>query len=302
MKKFFIIAMFSTLLIIIYLFPDCQNWRCTKIKIEGYKIYQSYLEKSNNIKKCNIPNIGKINKNSILIIGHAYGNDNNTFIDEDEFLDRRIIDIIKKEKNNINTVIFNGDVFYEPSKKKWSSLIKFFDEVGIDLYIAPGNHDIKFYNNEESSKNLFTKFFDLEYPKILNRKHFDLIIRDSINMGWSPKKKEINLINSILKKKNLIIVQHHTALNELRFLTNDKAKKRTKANKKIVDLDSFAKTLEKKGNLTFLIGDAGLHDHHERLECKTKHNLNYVINGLGGFANDKILIIHKNYIYSYDLV
>ena len=302
MKKFFIIAMFSTLLIIIYLFPDCQNWRCTKIKIEGYKIYQSYLEKSNNIKKCNIPNIGKINKNSILIIGHAYGNDNNTFIDEDEFLDRRIIDIIKKEKNNINTVIFNGDVFYEPSKKKWSSLIKFFDEVGIDLYIAPGNHDIKFYNNEESSKKLFTKFFDLEYPKILNRKHFDLIIRDSINMGWSPKKKEINLINSILKKKNLIIVQHHTALNELRFLTNDKAKKRTKANKKIVDLDSFAKTLEKKGNLTFLIGDAGLHDFHERLECKTKHNLNYVINGLGGFANDKILIIHKNYIYSYDLV
>ena len=193
--------MFSTLLIIIYLFPDCRHWRCTKIKIEGYKIYQSYLEKSNNIKKCNISNIGKINKNSILIIGHAYGTDNNTFIDEDEFLDRRIINIIKKEKNNINMVIFNGDVFYEPSKKKWSSLINFFDEVDIDLYIAPGNHDIKFYNNEESSKNLFTKFFDLEYPKILNLKHFDLMIRDSINMGWSPKKKEINLINSILKKK-----------------------------------------------------------------------------------------------------
>ena len=294
--------MFSTLLIVVYFFTDCRHWRCSKIKLEGYKFYQSYLEKSNDIKNCNISNIKKINKNSILIIGHAYGNENNIFIDENEFLDQRIINIIKKEKNNIDTVIFNGDVFYEPSKEKWSSLIKFFDEMDIGFYIAPGNHDIKFYNNEESSKNLFNKFFDLEYPKILNLKNFDLVIRDSINMGWSPRKKEIKLINSISKKKNLIIIQHNTALNELRFLTNDKATNRTKANKKILDLDTFVKIIEKKRNLTFLIGDAGLNDHHKRVECKTKHNLNYVINGLGGTVNDKILIIDRKYIYFYNLV
>lgn len=302
MKNFYIITIVSIIIATIYFSLNCKHWRCTKVKIEGYKFYQSYLEKKNDINNCNISNIKNLNKNSILIIGHAYGKKENIFINDNEFLDKRIIDVIKKEKNNIDMVIFNGDIFYKPSKKKWSSLISFFSDLNIRLYIAPGNHDIKFYDNEEFSKNLFTKYFDLEYPKILKFKNFDLVIRDSINMGWSPKKKEINLINNILKEKNLIIIQHHTAFNELRFLTNDKAINRTKANNKIINLDTFTESLNNKKKLTFLIGDAGINDHYKPIECKTKHNLKYIINGLGGRINDKIIIIDKKYIYSYNLV
>ncbi len=302
MKNFLIVIVLSTIISIFYFFPDCKHWRCTKIKIEGYKLYQSFLEKKNGINDCNIPNINTISKNSILIIGHAYGKKNNTFIGEEDFLDRRIMDIIQKEKENIDLVIFNGDVFYEPSKKKWSSLINFFRDMDIGLYIAPGNHDIKLYNNEEFSKDLFVKFFDLEYPKILNLNGFNLVIRDTINMGWSPEEKEISLIYSMIKEKNLIIIQHHTAFNDLRFLTNDIAINRSEANNQILNLDTFIESFGEKKKLTFLIGDAGLHDHQKRIECKSKHNLEYIINGLGGHIDDKILVIDKEYIYSYNLI
>ena len=91
-------------------------------------------------------------------------------------------------------------------------------------------------------------------------------------------------------------------IDELRFLTNDKAIKRTKANNKIINLDTFTESLNNKKKLTFLIGDAGINDHYKPIECKTKHNLKYIINGLGGRINDKIIIIDKKYIYSYNLV
>lgn len=41
----------------------------------------------------------------------------------------------------MNTLIFTGDVFNVPSIEKWELLRKTVGE-NIDIYIAPGNHDV----------------------------------------------------------------------------------------------------------------------------------------------------------------
>ena len=298
MKKFFLFTIFFLVLLVLFI-PNCKHWRCSKIQTDFYSYYQLYLIKINEIENCKIENIKKIPKNSFLVIGHHYGKSKNVFTNNDQNVDKRLINLLKNNKGKINFLILNGDIFEKPSVDKWLNLISFFESQNLNFYIAPGNHDI-IRNIEENNNKIFNDLFSFQYPLILNLKENIFYIRDTTSMNWSLKKEEVELINKF-DKKNIYIVQHHTGLNELRFLTHDKALSKSKSNKKILRIKELKDQIDKNKKINFIIGDSGMFKNQKKVECKKFYNFEYIISGLGGDYDDKILIISDNKIFYYDL-
>ena len=287
------------------LFKSCNDWRCTKIKINAYLFYQNLYEKTNLIKDCKIPEIKKIPKNSTLVIGHLYGVKQNDFIKDEKYLDNRVIKLIEENSKKFDLVIFNGDIFFNSSKRKWEYLKSFLEDHDFKFIIAPGNHDIT--NNilinkkKKMQKKNFDNIFNFSYPSLFFQDKHEVIVRDTINMNWSLDENEISFINKNSKSSNIFIIQHHTALKDFRFYTHDKLLEKRKNNKNILNLKEFLKLIKSEKKITFIIGDTGAYDYQKRAECKTFKNLSYIANGLGGKINDQVIIINSNETFLYNL-
>lgn len=299
------------LILIFFLFSiylvlqSCKHWRCTKVKINAYLTYQLFHEKINLIEDCKISEIKKIPNNSILVIGHLYGAKQNDFIKKEQYLDSRVIKLINENQKKFDLIIFNGDIFFNPSKRKWKYIKNFMEEKNLQFMIAPGNHDITNeivkIEHKKTQQKTFDNVFNFNYPSILLKKKNEIIVRDTINMDWSPTENEITFINKGSESNHIFIIQHHTALKDFRFYTNDKLFYKRHNNKNILNLKEFLKFIKPEKNLTFIIGDFGAYDYQNRIECKTFKNLNYIVNGLGGKIDDKVIIINANKSFLYKL-
>ena len=297
MKKFFFLFFLVCVLAIIS-FNNCKHWRCSKIKSDFYTIYyQSFLFKIYEIKNCQIQSTKKIDKNSTLIIGHHYGNKKNHYTFYDKNIDIRLLKLIEKNQKNIDLVILNGDIFKIPSKKKWLKLINFFEDLNLNFIIAPGNHDT--HINKNLDQKIFDDLFKYKYPIKLILENKIIYIRDTINMGWSLKENEIKLINSFPSKKEIFIIQHHNALKEFRYLTN--ARKELQSKQGISEIKEFHQGINKNFQINFIIGDSGMRVNQKRVYCKMFKNIKYVINGLGGFEKDKILVMTNDELFYLNL-
>jgi len=216
------------LILIFFLFSiylvlqSCKHWRCTKVKINAYLTYQLFHEKINLIEDCKISEIKKIPNNSILVIGHLYGAKQNDFIKKEQYLDSRVIKLINENQKKFDLIIFNGDIFFNPSKRKWKYIKNFMEEKNLQFMIAPGNHDITNeivkIEHKKTQQKTFDNVFNFNYPSILLKKKNEIIVRDTINMDWSPTENEITFINKGSESNHIFIIQHHTALKDFRFL------------------------------------------------------------------------------------
>ena len=70
--------------------------------------------------KCDFKQIETVPQNSIVIIGHAYGSP----LSKEEFISNKVDIFLKENIKNINTIVFTGDVFKNPTKEKWDTLKK----------------------------------------------------------------------------------------------------------------------------------------------------------------------------------
>ena len=119
-------------------------------------------------------------------------------------------------------------------------------------------------------------------------------------MGWSLKENEIKLINSFPSKKEIFIIQHHNALKEFRYLTN--ARKELQSKQGISEIKEFHQGINKNFQINFIIGDSGMRvNQKKRVYCKMFKNIKYVINGLGGFEKDKILVMTNDELFYLNL-
>mgnify|MGYP000982522643 CR=1 FL=1 len=285
------------ILLIIFI-PNCKHWRCSKIQSDFFRVYyQSYLFKVNRIKNCQLKETNKIQQNSLLIIGHHYGNPNNNYTSYDTNIDTRLMKLIKKNQKKIDIVIFTGDIFNIPSEKKWLNLINFFEDINLDFLIAPGNHDISI--KKDFDQKIFNDLFNYEYPIIFTFKNKIIYVRDTINMGWSLKNDEIKLINNISQKKDIYIIQHHSALHEFRFLTH--SSKELKFNQSISKVKKIYQEIDKNTKLNFIIGDSGMYRSQKRINCKMSNNIRYIVNGLGGYQKDKIIVLANDELFYFNL-
>lgn len=244
-----------------------------------------------NSQNCDFEMLKKIpNEKVSLIIGHAYGSPTAN----NNFLSPKLESFLIKNQYKIDTIFFTGDLFSIPTSKKWNKLYSLLDSK-TKIYISPGNHDVGVGNI--SRRKLFKEsmFFIKDYPYKFSIDNKDFILEDSTVNHWNLSKESIKIINEIPKQREVILLRHNIPVKELLALSNSMA--------------GYGNNLPSKRNLNKLIirqtliisGDGGAFSNLPRLYCHEFGKLKFIVNGIGELPNDKILIIHKNSIFKYDL-
>ena len=246
------------------------------------------IENQNNsnvmlkFNKCEIPSIEYIPDRSTVVIGHAYGSPSGS---EKKFISDKVMFFLENE-SNISNVIFTGDVFKNPSLKKWRKLDNIFENK-FNIFIAPGNHD--FYKPISRVYFLLSPFGFSKYPKEIDFKNIKIIIDDSISNQWEVNKAVIDNINKS-KKDSIIIARHNVPIVELK----DNSNSLEGISKKLDSFKSLKNKLSSK-KIIWIIGDG------MSIDCFEKDNHMFIVNGISGLNKDTVIIIHETNVYRYSI-
>ena len=254
----------------------------------NYRIGATFF-KTIDLEKCEIIEKFVIPPDSTLIIGHAYGNPGNNSPE----IQKNISNLINKYQTNIKNIFFSGDVFLNPTAKKWFDLRRNINKK-IDLYITPGNHDIGI--NAQDKKEIFEKspFGGKVYPYAIIINKINIVLEDSISNEWLISNQTKNLINTS-KYDNNLLIRHNIPVSELMLISNSFEGLKSKL--------PSAKKLSKSFNkpLTIIAGDSGAFPFLPRITCVKKDKLKIIVNGVGNSDGDIILLLNKGLIYKYTL-
>jgi len=243
-----------------------------------FLLIASFFLENSRRSNCNIKLIKNTPKDSTVIVGHAYGNNQNIGI----LFDKDLEEFIQKNKSHIKTLIFTGDIFFKPDIQSWNLLSNKYSKF-FNIYIAPGNHDI-----QNQFKEIFksSKFYPESYPIIYTNKNieFNIFIDNSIKNSWFMNEKTKSLIlNSdkrpILLIHNPLFKEHYHDVNSYAFYKDE--------------LPSIKKYIP-NNNFVVIAGDAGLKGN---FFCLHKNNITSILSGVWDKKDDHVLIIHKDKIY-----
>ena len=234
-------------------------------------------------------------KNSTLIIGHAYGSGRNSKLKGGDGIAPKVYEFYLKNKQNIDSIIFSGDVLKEPTIKKWNDFYSKFPD-DFKLFIAPGNHDVGGKAFDSALRDVFNIIphknqggENFPFKLYLNKSLF--IIGDS-----NAKKNSIDEIISIIEKERksqkIYIVMHHAFPNGLKDAANSPG--RHKFIKDSFFLDKF--NYKNKKKIFFLYGDG-----NRRLKCIKLGNSYHMISGITESQGDTIFVINNNNLYRIEI-
>ena len=276
-KKYFLFILFLSIILPI----SAKNFISAKIKIFIKKSYYS---------NCNIKEINNIPSSSTIIAGHIYRKNNKDV----DYINEKLIAFLSENIHKIENIIFSGDIFDEPSISKWQKLYKQFG-VKKRIFISPGNHDIGLNNDDFYLFFKNSKLFYKEFPYKIYSSDYEIIIEDSISNRWLISQKTKDLINTKRLRKPSILVRHNIPVKNFLFLANSHFGK----SKNLPDLKTLNNVFDKE--IIIISGDSGNGSHLPRFFCSKRGKVTYIINGLGGFKKDSLVILHKNNLYKYEL-
>ena len=242
------------------------------------------------IKSCYVEKINYIPNKSIAVIGHAYGNPGT----ENEFISPKVKSFLDQNITKFKLIIFSGDVFKTPSKKKWNKLFKKYGKK-VETIIAPGNHDVGFGNTLLRKEFNDSDFSRIIFPYPIFSNNLKIIIDDSTFNNWAIGEKTYKLIDYNDEFEKNIIIRHHIPVKDLLFLANSKDGYK----KNLPSLNNFEKLI--KENTLIIAGDSGAFKHLPRIFCAEKNNVKIIVNGIGNIKGDKIIIINEDNIYFFEI-
>ncbi len=245
--------------------------------------------KNNGIKKCSIPLVEKIPFDSTILIGHTYGKKDSQ---NKTILPSNISSLLLENLEKFNSIIFSGDVFYEPSTRKWNELRNLIPN-NIAIYIAPGNHDVGESGKDNSLNDIFesSPFFRGNVFQINLDNQQIIIENSSLKKNKKVDQKVIDIINKKEDKNEFYLIRHHAPVKEV--LSNENKFIKTYS-QSIINLSNL---LDKK--TTIIFGDYGQSKFKPRYICREFKNVKVIGNGLGGIKNDTVLILQNNKIFRY---
>lgn len=242
-------------------------------------------------KKCDFQQIENVPKNSIVIVGHAYGSP----LTKEEFISNKVDIFLKENIKNINTIIFTGDIFKNPTREKWNTLKKKYGGLG-KILVSPGNHDVRLSNQSYGQKFYDSSLsHDLPYKKKF--KDLEIVVEDSTKTDWLIEEEIFSQINQIDNRKIAILVRHNIPIKELEFLSNSFDGYKGGLQK----LDDLNNSISRTGETIIFSGDGGAFSYLPRLFCLQNNKLKLIINGVGDIKNDIVFVISENRIYSFKL-
>ena len=254
------------------------------------KTFKEYIDNrsldSSLLEKCSIPELDILPKKFAVVIGHAYG----SAVYKNDFISKNIESFLLTHNKKLTNIFFTGDIFDIPSIEKWNKLFKILNNPQVN--IAPGNHDISRVDSRYIFYNSLAYKKPFPYPVKYNQQN--ILVDDSVSSNWRVSDKLIKEINN--ENVPLYIMRHNPPVIELSRYTNSNV-----GLKKLDKLHQFERKITNSSDITWIMGDGGAFEFMPRLLCKRYKNHRFIINGLGGLHNDKILIIYENNIFSYKL-
>ena len=264
-----------------------------------HQLILSKFTKNTSNKSC--PNkIYYLPKNAILIIGHAYGSHAKSESRGNIGIAPKVNKFYLKNQQNIDAIIFSGDVLKEPSIKKWND---FYSEFNKDtkIFIAPGNHDVGGIYFDSALRDVFN--YSTNKNQMGREFPFKVIINQSLFIIGDSNSKEtsIDKILSIIEQekvfKNIFVVIHHAFPEGLKNAVNGRGKHN------FIN-DSFFKEKfkdESEKKIFFLYGDGGAFKYRPRFKCIKLGSTFHMINGIGELEGDTIFVIKDNNIYLMEI-
>lgn len=252
--------------------------------------YLNYFRKSE--ENC-IKEIKDIPKNSMLIVGHAYGTPFKSISRGDKGISPKLSKFFKNNQSNIDEIIFSGDLLHKPSLKKWDSLFSELDK--FKIYIVPGNHDVGLgkYNAKRDIFKIATQNYSInkKFPYFFEKDN-SLFILDDSNLEKTNLERIKEIISNNKKFPKIFIIRHHVLTKSMsKFSNGIPLHPLLKEKTLIKEMDEF-----KDKNILFIYGDGG-DSRKFSLYCKEKRNIKHIINGIGESKKDKILIFNENNLY-----
>tara|TARA_A100001035_G_scaffold277819_1_gene275399 strand:+ start:1299 stop:2186 length:888 start_codon:yes stop_codon:yes gene_type:complete len=291
MKKTYIIRKFGILcfaVIFLSLGYFINGYRAVFIwKINSYL---NYFRKSE--RNC-IKEIKDIPKNSMLIIGHAYGTPIKSISRGDKGISPKLSKFFKINQTNIDEIVFSGDLLHNPSLKKWDSLFSELDK--FKIYVVPGNHDVGLgkYTAKRDIFKIATQNYSInnEFPYFFEKNN-SLFILDDSNLEKDNLEKIKEILSNNYEFPKIFIIRHHVLTQSMsKFSNGIPLHPLLKEKSLIEEMDEF-----KDKNILFIYGDGG-DSRKLSLYCKEKENIKQIINGIGENKRDKILIFSENNLY-----
>lgn len=293
LKSFFLGFFLSIISILtIYILIGKERIRNNQIKINSFiqkLITQKAISSEEKFKDCLPKVISYIPNNSSVIIGHAYGRGGTKL--KIDSLSPKVDKFLKLNKNKLNTLFLTGDIFNFPSLFRYQKLYKEFEDY-FDIYIAPGNHEV----DGQLRRDLFDLYIGEKQPKnlpfyVYNSEFF--IVVDDSNLKKTILDSELDILQNNLLDKKIIFLRHHVLIDELSPYGGN--------NLKFYNKDFFEKKLNSKKQILFIYGNGGMYKNKPRIACFKHKNFTHLLNGIGEFTNDNILIIYKGNIFRYIL-
>ena len=201
-------------------------------------------------------------------------------------------------KENIDLIVFAGDVLKEPNIDRWKTFYSIFDKELI-IYIAPGNHDVSGYRDDLGNNS-----FDLIKHKSQSDKFpfsfihdNNLFIIDDSNILRDSLEEIYSIINIRNQYRNIFVIRHHVLPEALRNSANAQG---IQPYLKDDFLESYAE-LNDGRRITFIYGDGGALISRPRIACIKIANVNHIVSGIGEIKGDYVLIINNQEIYRKEI-
>ena len=248
------------------------SYRYIKTTINGSKY-------SRNLEECELAQLKEIPFNSTVIIGHVYGNQSG----RDGYIASNVENFLDKNIDKIDKLIFTGDVFAEPSLKKWNTLHQQFSN-STQIYVAPGNHDVGTLPRYEIFN--MSKFGFKESLSINEDPH--LIIENSESTNMLMNNSTIDLVNNT-NQSTVYLFRHHVPIQELVKVSNALYP----TNQLLPYVNQFADKFTEVENFVVVSGDHGLYDSRPSVTCSKYKNITFITNGIGGREGDTVVVLNN---------
>ncbi len=226
---------------------------------------------------------------SFFIAGHVYGKacvDNEgvhpPFKQKFEYL---------KSREEIEFGVLLGDIVWIPSEKDWDEVDRDIEILGLPVYIACGNHEMK-------DKELFKDRYGETYYSFLHNDDLFIVLDPNINR-WNISNEQLEFLKGILvdnseKVDNIFVFTHQLLWwdedNKYSEFTLNSLEGRDENLNFWREVEPLFHSLS--NNIVFFAGDIGATERASDFMYDSYDNITFIASGMGEGNGDNFVVVN----------
>lgn len=238
---------------------------------------------------------------SFFVAGHSYGNPSNP---SDGLFDNFVsIFPYLQSRNDLKFGVLTGDVVKNPSEEAWDSVDDDISELGLPIYFAVGNHDIR-------DRDLFEQRYGETYFTFIYQNDLFIILDPNIE-EWNISQDQLDMISDAFDDYLLTVDNIFVFFHQILWREKDNIYSETKPNSfegraDTINFWSSVEPLFQKlpHNVAMFSGDLGGGSWASNFMFDQYDNMTLVASGMGNLIDDNIVIANvlTNKKVDYELI